>query len=258
MRGIELPHAPSPLTLNASLRLRSFERNMTRNLTIRPNVLFASAVVLTSLSACSGELTQPDGSGAAPAASGGITSSGGAPAGGASSGGAASGGAPAAGGTSSGGAASGGVANSGGSASGGAGTGGGGDVDYSLVENGPTFMFFKKLVTLWNPNNCLGADCHGGTPAHISFVTDDGLYDRLLSADSDDVCLDANDMPMKLVVPGEPENSALIRILKEPCENMGRMPGGECIEGSDCLSAEYIQYLEEWIANGALEEEPTP
>lgn len=225
---------------------------MTSHLILRPNFLFASTLVLASLSACTGQLEPPtDGSGGAlpgsgGAASGGVTSSGGAASGGAATGG-----------SSSGGAATGGVTSSGGSSSGGAGTGGDGEVDYSMVPDGPTFMFFKKLVTLWNPNNCLGADCHGGTPAHVSFVTDEGLYDRLLNTESEN-CLDESSMPMPLVVPGDPQASALIKILKEPCGNAGRMPGGECIEGSDCLNAEYVQFLEEWISNGAPEDEATP
>lgn len=226
---------------------------MTRNLLLRPNFLFVSAVVLASLSACTGQLEPPaDGSGGAPTASGGVasgglTSSGGAPAGGTSSGGAASGGAPA-GGSSSGGAASGGAASGGG-------TGAGGDwrdENFVAIPDGPTFQFIRKVVTSWTLNNCTGADCHGGTPAHISFIPTPDFYERLTTAVSQDICLDANDMPMKLIVPGEPENSAFLRILKEPCENMGRMPAGECIEGSDCLPADAIAHIEQWIANGAL------
>lgn len=215
---------------------------MTRNLIFRPNFLFASTVVLASLSACTGQLENPnDGSGGAPAATGGaasdgVTSSGGTPAGGTSSGGAASGGAA-----------------SGGAASGGD-TGAGGDwrdEDWASVPHGPTFQFVRKVTAYWTPS-CVGADCHGGTPAHVNLIPDAGLYDRLTTAISEDICLDANGMPMKLIVPGEPENSAFIRILKGPCENMGRMPGGECIDGSDCLDAQSIAHLEQWVADGAL------
>jgi len=227
---------------------------MTRNLFVRPNFLFASIVVLASLSACTGQLEKPnDGSGGAPAATGGAAS-GGVPgsSGGASSGGAPSGGAPS-GGTSSGGAASGGAA-SGGAASGGD-TGAGGswrDEDFVNIPDGPTFQFVRKVVTSWNINNCTGADCHGGSPAHVSFIPTPDFYERLTTVVSDEICLDENDMPMKLIVPGEPENSAFLRILKEDCENMGRMPGGNCIEGNDCLPASAIANIEQWIADGAL------
>lgn len=224
---------------------------MTRkSLSLRPQTLVAVMALLAPLGACTGEMIPPVGSGGAAvgsggAASGGGTASGGAPgSGGAASGGAASGGA-ASGGAASGGAASGGAA-SGGAPSGGS-TGSGGE-----TGDQPNFQFFRKIVTQWT-NSCQGADCHGGTPAHINLVDDAGLYERVTTAVSNDVCLDENDMPMKIIVPGEPENSALIKILKGPCENEGRMPGGSCTDPGDCLTPDLIALLEEWIENGALE-----
>lgn len=212
---------------------------MTRNLIFRPNVLLASTVVLASLSACTGQLEPPsDGSGGAPtasggAASGGVTSSGGAASGGTSSGGAASGGA-----------ASGGDTGAGGSWR---------DEDWDAVPLEASFQFVRKIVASWNPS-CTGADCHGGTPAHVSLIPDAGFYERLTTAVSEDICLDENGMPQKLIVPGDPDNSAFLRILTGPCENMGRMPGGECSESSgECLAAQYTDLVRAWIAGGAPE-----
>ena len=204
--------------------------------------------VLPSLGACTAVMTNDS-----PAA-GGSVAAGGTAAGGTPAGGAPSGGNPGAGG-----APSGGTAGTGG-ATGGTMNGTGGGEDFSAIPEGPTFQFFRRLVKQWNPNNCLGADCHGGTPAHISFALDDGLYERITTAMSDNICLDSEGQPMKLIVPGDPENSAFIRILNEPCENFGRMPGGGCVDPlvpcSDALQQQYIDYLTEWVANGALETEP--
>jgi len=192
-----------------------------------------------------------------PAAGGSVaaggTAAGGTPAGGAPSGGAPSGGAPSGGTPGAGGA-------SGGSASGGTMNGTGGAEDFNAIPFGPTFQFFRRLLKQQNPDNCLGADCHGGSPANISFALDDGLYERVTTAMSDNVCLNSEGMPMKLIVPGDPANSALIRILTEPCENEGQMPGGFCTDPNvpctNAIDPEYLGYLTDWIANGALETEP--
>jgi hypothetical protein len=225
---------------------------------LRPLALATISIlaVLPSLGACTAVMTN-DSPAAGGAAAGGTSAggSGGTAAGG--TGGTAAGGT---GGTAAGGTASGGSGGTGG-ATGGSGTGGsGGAEDFNAIPFGPTFQFVRRLLKQQNPDNCLGADCHGGTPAHINLALDDGLYERITTAMSDDVCLDSEGMPMKLIVPGDPEASAFLRILKEPCENEGRMPGGICTDPNQpCPSAlldEYIGYIETWIANGALETEP--
>ncbi len=202
-------------------------------------------VLFASLGACTATITPPQGTGGAPVGTGGATSGGG-------SGGVFGSGGAASGGTSSGGAASGGAASggtsSGGAASGGTTSGSGGE-NFMAIDNGPTFQFVRKIVTSWI-NNCQG--CHGGLPDVIDLRPDPGLYDRLLNGVSNDICLNESSMPMELIVPGEPENSGFLRILKEPCNTGDRMPKA-CIDGSDCLTAEYIGYIEQWITDGALD-----
>jgi hypothetical protein len=207
--------------------------------------------VLPSLGACTAVMTNDSGAGG--------TATGGSATGGTATGGSATGG-TATGGTATGGSPAGGSGGTGG-ATGGSGTGGsGGAEDFNAIPYGPTFQFVRRLLKQQNPDNCLGADCHGGTPAHISFALDDGLYERLTTAMSENICLDSEGMPMKLIVPGDPEASAFLRILKEPCENYGRMPGGICTDPAQpCPNQvldEYIGYIETWIENGALETEP--
>ncbi|WP_438029856.1 hypothetical protein [Sorangium sp. So ce233] len=59
---------------------------------------------------------------------------------------------------------------------------------------------------------------------------------------------------MLIVNPGKPEESALIKILKEPCGTTPRMPI-ECVNDGDakCVPPDYIEALTQWIADGALE-----
>jgi hypothetical protein len=204
-----------PAKLLQRLFFQSSNRIMIRKfLSLRPYLFTAVLVAIAPLGACAAMVVPPDGTG-------GATGSGGA-----SSGGAGSGGAP---------------------------MGSGGDWQgegLASVPAGPTFQFVRKITAVWTPT-CLGADCHGGTPAHINLTPDWGLYDRLTTGMSDSVCLDANGAPMKLIVPGDPANSAFLRILKGPCETVGRMPSGDCIEGSDCLDAGTIGHVEQWILDGA-------
>lgn len=55
----------------------------------------------------------------------------------------------------------------------------------------------------------------------------------------------------KLVEPGKPAQSALISILSGPCGATPRMPYGCSEEAGDCIPAEYIQAVAQWIASGA-------
>jgi hypothetical protein len=54
---------------------------------------------------------------------------------------------------------------------------------------------------------------------------------------------------LKVVEPGQPANSALIKILKGPCGSTPRMPY-DCMEDG-CVPTDVVTALETWIANGA-------
>ena len=62
---------------------------------------------------------------------------------------------------------------------------------------------------------------------------------------------------IQLITPGNPEQSALVKVLKGPCgvepNIIPRMPNG-CIEdefGSTCVPNDYIAAIEQWVRNGA-------
>lgn len=56
---------------------------------------------------------------------------------------------------------------------------------------------------------------------------------------------------MKLVDPGKPAQSALVKILSGPCGMTPRMPYGCSAEAGDCIPDDYIAAVARWIANGA-------
>ncbi|WP_437525146.1 hypothetical protein WME79_37555 [Sorangium sp. So ce726] len=82
-------------------------------------------------------------------------------------------------------------------------------------------------------------------------MDDNTLYTTLTTHISE-AC---GDIP--LVTPGNPEQSALVKILKGPCGNIARMPNG-CVSDPGpeytCLLPEYIDAIEQWVASGAPEE----
>jgi hypothetical protein len=153
-------------------------------------------------------------------------------------GGAGASGAPAAGaGGNSGGNATGGSGgNSGGSSTGG--SGGGGGLMYP-----PTFETLKAV--LQSNYGCTGADCHGGNDHNVSLLVNSQLYTTLTTFISK-----CDSLP--LVTPGNPAQSALLKILKGPCGPISQMPDG-CIGGEfgNCLKPEEIAPVEQWILMGA-------
>ena len=56
---------------------------------------------------------------------------------------------------------------------------------------------------------------------------------------------------IKLVTPGKPDESALLKILKGPCGTVPRMP--YMCSGDACIPDDYIAALTQWIANCAPE-----
>lgn len=143
----------------------------------------------------------------------------------------------------------GGDGGSGGDGAGGSNTGGSSPVgaggSASTIE--ASFETLKLVITR---STCTDASCHNGEaqPTLTRQMTDDELYETMISYVSE-AC---GDIP--LVTPGNPEQSALIKILKGPCGEIARMPNGcvsEPIEEYTCIPWEYIDALERWVASGA-------
>lgn len=57
---------------------------------------------------------------------------------------------------------------------------------------------------------------------------------------------------IKLIDPGNPDGSALVKILQGPCGDTPRMPR-ECSDDA-CIPAEYIDAISRWISAGAPEQ----
>jgi hypothetical protein len=143
------------------------------------------------------------------------------------------------GGGGAGGTAAGGTA-AGGTAGGGAGgDGAGGSAGGSVYP--ATFQTAKDLFT--SNYGCTGSDCHGGNSHTVKLLVNPDLYTTLTTHVSK-ACGN-----LKVVEPGQPENSALIKILKGPCGLTPRMPYG-CMDDS-CVEPDVITALEQWIAAGA-------
>jgi hypothetical protein len=147
--------------------------------------------------------------------------------------------------------------------SGGSGAGGGDGGSTGISDIDPTFETLKFVMNGYRPDiNCAASDCHSGGHDHsavpLRLVDDDQLHQELLTHTS------AKCGNIPAVDPGNPENSALLRLLKGPCgepadaENfIPRMPFG-CFEDeweNNCVSDEYIAAIEQWIARGAPEHE---
>jgi hypothetical protein len=97
---------------------------------------------------------------------------------------------------------------------------------------------------------CASAPCHavgGMAPANNPLTLQDpDLYAHMLSY----VAQDCDNM--KLVNPGKPDQSALIKILNGPCGAVPRMPY-QCSDDA-CIPPEYITAVSQWIANCAPEQ----
>ena len=99
---------------------------------------------------------------------------------------------------------------------------------------------------------CFAAPCHGlngkappDHPLELPVTDDPRLYTTLTTYVAT-ACAGR-----KLVVPGKPEQSALVSILGGPCGATPRMPYGCSSEAGDCIPDEYIAAIARWIAGGA-------
>ena len=128
----------------------------------------------------------------------------------------------------------GGTTGQGAAGSGGAGAGSGAGV-------GVTFGQISTLI----PGTCGGTECHTGTQ-ELSLRNDAGLYRRLLDTAVSE-CGGAH-----LVVPGNPQGSAIIQLVNRRCTKRGMpfyMPK-DCTR-NPCLPASQIQTITNWIQAGA-------
>ena len=139
-----------------------------------------------------------------------------------------------------GGASVGGLAGSSTGSSGSAGSGGG--------ETYPaTLQTFREFVF----PQCTGGACHDLPEHPFYFKNDANLYAALTTHQS-------KDCGLPVITKGNPEQSALIKLLKGPCGTLGRMPLDKCQnedpQDSDfCVRPPLVAALEQWIRNGAPE-----
>lgn len=106
---------------------------------------------------------------------------------------------------------------------------------------------FETVQLIINETPCFGAGCHNDDQNPLDLRGDDQLHARLTSHISE------NCGGLPIISPGDPQGSALPKLLRGPCGPTARMPIG-CVEDQDanCVPAEYIAAIEQWIALGAL------
>ena len=175
---------------------------------------------------------------------GGVGGAGAGGVGGAGVGGAGSGGATSTAGAGGGGA--GGATSTAGASGGGAGTGGASSIP-------ATFATVKLILQGGGAiMPCAAAPCHGvngmappGRPLELPPNDDLQLYMNLTSYVST-ACGN-----LKLVEPGNAAESAILKILTGPCGMTPRMPYMCTDQDANCIPAEYVAALEQWIASGA-------
>ncbi|MDF3065179.1 MAG: putative exported protein [Polyangiaceae bacterium] len=201
--------------------------------------LLALLASLASVTACSGTEEPPTGVGG----SAGVSASGSAGVGGSGTSGTGALPGGAAGGGAGGGTAGGGSAGSGGGGSGGVGTAGaGGSGGSGLPEVPATFETVKRVVGL----SCFGAPCHDEPGSPLQMKPLENLITTLKGHTTED-CGPA-------LTPGNPANSAFVKLLKADCGMTARMPLGKCFDDGDpgCVPPEDIAAIEKWIQNGAM------
>lgn len=151
----------------------------------------------------------------------------------------------------------GGVVGTGGAGTGGAGTGGDPGVVYSAGYQ--ALLDVLSGVRIGRPDySCASSDCHSGGHDHsavpLRLVEDADLYTEITTH----VSVKCGNL--KVVEPGDPANSALIKVLREGCDDVPaatipRMPY-DCVENefeNTCVAEEHIVTIEQWIAAGAPE-----
>src|SRR5690606_36934762 len=125
-----------------------------------------------------------------------------------------------------------------------------------------SFATLKFGISGYRPDiNGAASDCHSGGHEHsdvpLRLVPDEQLYAEITTH----ISKKCGNIPV--VNPGSPETSALVKVLRGPCEEVvppeepiPRMPYG-CFENeweNNCVEDAYIDAIEQWIANGAPEQ----
>ncbi len=134
------------------------------------------------------------------------------------------------------------------------GTGGVDGMNTGGADSGADELFsdsFLQVAELLH-ENC-GSKCHNGSieAAHlINLSSDDlgALYDQLTMPLDTDLCYN-----QQIVVPGSPETSVIVEVLRGPIEEpcvLIQMPAG-CGGDTPCLEEADIAILENWISEGA-------
>jgi hypothetical protein len=126
--------------------------------------------------------------------------------------------------------------------SGGGASGSGGSGGETIA---PTFETLKFVVSGTTPQ-CFASDCHDvGSHNPLKIDTrDPDMHMKLLTHVSEACGC------MPVVKPGDPDGSALIKILKGPCGDLPRMPY-DCDTTGGCVPDNYIEAIAEWIRSGA-------
>jgi hypothetical protein len=122
-----------------------------------------------------------------------------------------------------------------------AGAGGGAAGNAAGAEVSATFATLKSLI----PISCFGGVCHDLPEHPLKLKVDDQLY-ATLTTHMTETC-------GPLIKAGSPQDSALVKLLKGPCNGTDRMPLGKCFADGDegCVPPASIAAIEQWIAKGA-------
>jgi Fe-S-cluster containining protein len=111
-----------------------------------------------------------------------------------------------------------------------------------------TFATLRFVLTGTMPP-CNAADCHGpGGPNRLQYPVRDP--ERLYEVLTHHVSVDCGNIPV--VTPGDPQKSALMKVLKGPCSaKVPQMPNGCRPEQGNCVPSNYVAAIERWITLGA-------
>ena len=123
------------------------------------------------------------------------------------------------------------------------------------ADSGPAASFDTVKLVLGGGGGvmpCAAAPCHGlrgmappRRPLELPPNDDAALYANLTGYVSE-AC-----GQLLLVKPGDPAQSALLKILRGPCGSTPRMPYGCSEDSGDCIPDAYIEAIARWIASGA-------
>jgi hypothetical protein len=139
------------------------------------------------------------------------------------------------------------------SSSGGSSAGKGGS-DAGGSSSGPTFSnVYKEIISGSGCNG--GSLCHGGMVGNLKMNSKAAAYMALVDVDAMGTNLtpmsgkaDCKDSGLKRVVPGDPDNSLIMKKLE------GSPPCGDPMPPTGGLSADKIQLVHDWIEAGAKDD----